>query len=351
MKILVIQQKMIGDVLTSSIICENLKKYYPESTIDYVINPHTFPVVENNPNIDNIIFFTPEYRNSKRALLSFLIGIKHQKYDIVIDAYSKLESILITLFSFSETKISYKKWYTQFLYNKTIERGKTRKYGFAIDDRLELLKTILPLDVKLQSTPKIYLLKDELKQGKLFLSKNNINAFDKIIMIGILGSSKNKTFPLAYMAEIINDIAASGIDVILFNYIPTQLKEAKELYDLCSEFTRKKIRFDVYAKSLRDFIVLLSYCKGFIGNEGGAVNMAKAIGIPTYSIFAPQISKDNWDLFSSENNISVHLKDFRPDLFVDNLVEKESLFLYKKFEPKFIKNSLNNFLKSFKSGY
>lgn len=348
MKILVIQQKMIGDVLTSSIICENLKKYFPESTIDYVINSHTLPVVENNPNIDNFILFSPKYRQSKLAFLSFLIEIKHQKYDIVIDAYGKLESMLISLFSFSKTKISYKKWYSQFLYSKTIERGKTRKYGFAIDDRLELLKTILPIDAKLLVAPKIYLLEEEINRGKLFLEENKITIADKIVMISVLGSSKEKTLPFPIMAEIINNMADSNIDVILFNYMPSQLTEVEKIYDLCSEFARKKIRFDVYAKSLRDFIVLLSFCEALIGNEGGTVNMAKAIGIPTYSIFAPQISKDNWDLFSSENNISVHLKDFRPDLYSDNLAEKKikkmSFSLYQKFKSAFIEESLNKFL-------
>jgi heptosyltransferase-2 len=348
MKILVIQQKMIGDVLTSSIICENLKKYFPESTVDYVINSHTLPVVKNNPTIDNFIFFSPEYRKNKRSFLLFLLDIKHQKYDIVIDAYGKLESLLMSLFSFSKTKISYKKWYTQFLYSKTIERGKIRKYGFAIDDRLELLKSILPIDANPIVTPRIYLLEEEIKKGKFFLEENKITVAEKIVMISILGSSENKTLPLPFMAEVINNIAESKIDIILFNYMPSQLKEAEELLHLCSEFARKKIRFDIYAKSLRDFIVLLSFCEALIGNEGGTVNMAKAIGIPTYSIFAPQISKDNWDLFSSENNISVHLKDFRPDLFADNLAEKKikkkSLLLYQKFEPDFIKKSLDKFL-------
>lgn len=348
MKILVIQQKMIGDVLTSSIICENLKKYFPESTIDYVINSHTLPVVKNNPSIDNFILFSPKYRQSKRAFLALLIEIKHQKYDIVIDAYGKLESMLMSFFSFSKTKISYKKWYTQFLYSKTIERGKIRKYGYAIDDRLELLKTILPIDSKLVVTPKIYLLEEEIKKGKIFLEENKITTAEKIVMMGILGSSENKTLPLPLMAEVLNNIAESKIDIILFNYMPSQLKEAEELLLLCSEFARKKIRFDIYAKSLRDFIVLLSFCEALIGNEGGTVNMAKAIGIPTYSIFAPQISKDNWDLFSSENNISVHLKDFRPDLFADNIEEKKrkkmSFSLYQKFKFTFIEESLNKFL-------
>ncbi|MFZ0598429.1 MAG: lipopolysaccharide heptosyltransferase family protein, partial [Flavobacterium sp.] len=36
MRILVIQQKRIGDVLTSTIICNNLKTKFPDAVIDYM---------------------------------------------------------------------------------------------------------------------------------------------------------------------------------------------------------------------------------------------------------------------------------------------------------------------------
>ena len=41
MKILVIQQKMIGDVLTSSILFESLRIKYPNSKLDYLVNSNT----------------------------------------------------------------------------------------------------------------------------------------------------------------------------------------------------------------------------------------------------------------------------------------------------------------------
>ena len=56
MKILIIQNKMIGDVLTSSILFEALKQKYPTSVLHFVINPATLPVLENNPFIDEFIY-------------------------------------------------------------------------------------------------------------------------------------------------------------------------------------------------------------------------------------------------------------------------------------------------------
>ena len=62
MKVLIIQHKRIGDVLVSTILCENVKKAFPNSTVDYLINSNTLPVLENNPYIDHkIVFDTAKY--------------------------------------------------------------------------------------------------------------------------------------------------------------------------------------------------------------------------------------------------------------------------------------------------
>ena len=110
MKVLIIQQKMIGDVLTSTILCENIKANIKESKVYYLINTQTKAVVENNPYIDEIVLFTPKYRKSKLAFYKFLKEIRKEKFDVVIDVYGKLESNLICLFSKAPIKISYKKW-------------------------------------------------------------------------------------------------------------------------------------------------------------------------------------------------------------------------------------------------
>ncbi len=53
-----------------------------------------------------------------------------------------------------------------------------------------------------------------------------------------------------------------------------------------------------------------------IGNEGGAVNMAKALDVPTFSIFTPSVRKETWQLFENEaKNASIHLKDLKPEIY------------------------------------
>src|SRR5690606_4834468 len=91
-----IQQKMIGDVLVSSIICQNLALEFPDAEIDYLVYDSTLPVLENNHYNYNIIPFTHKQRSSKLELIKFAFLIRKKKYDVVIDCYSKLESWIIT---------------------------------------------------------------------------------------------------------------------------------------------------------------------------------------------------------------------------------------------------------------
>ncbi len=118
------------------------------------------------------------------------------------------------------------------------------------------------------------------------------------------------------MAKII-DFTVEKLDAdILFNYIPSQLKEAQQLYDFCAEKTKMHIHFNLYAKGLRPFLGLLSQCDILIGNEGGSVNMAKALSVPTFSLFSPSVDKETWQIFENEKeNVSIHLKDLKPEIY------------------------------------
>ena len=81
MKVLVIQQKMIGDVLLSTLICKNLKIWNPHVTVDFVANQHTLDVLQNNPYIDNIIVFKDTFKKDKLGLTKILRHCRNEKYD------------------------------------------------------------------------------------------------------------------------------------------------------------------------------------------------------------------------------------------------------------------------------
>mgnify|MGYP006382150767 FL=1 len=350
MKILVIQQKMIGDVLASSILCNNLKLLYPDAQVDYLIYPFTTPVVENNPNIDTIILFKDEYRKSKKAFLNFLVGIRRAKYDIVIDAYGKLESKLVVGVSGAKTKIGFHKSYTSFVYTKTVREipQPLTNAGTALENRLHLLSSLNKDNISLDIKPHIYLTEKEIQNGKLLLEDNTIDFSKKIFMIGVLGSGNNKTYPFPFMAKVLDFIVAKTDATLLFNYMPSQKEDARAIFDLCQAETQQHIKINIIPGSIREFLSITHHCDALIGNEGGAVNMAKALDIPTFTIFSTWIKKEAWNSFENgTTNVSVHLKDFRLDLYGEKSpkeMKKEALLLYEQFTPDFVIPILDGYL-------
>jgi len=351
MKILVIQQKMIGDVLTSSILFSVLRKNYPDAELHYVINSHTLPVVEGNPDIDKFVLVTPEIDKNTLLFYKFLKKIRKEKYDVVVDVYGKWSSNLITLFSKSEYRISKYKWYSAFIYSHTFKENSTpvSVAGLAIENRLQLLKPIIKGHIE-PLRPKIYLTEREIAASKTLLENFNLDISKPIFMISVLGSSIDKTYPLEYMARLLDFIVKSYKADLLFNYMPRQKEAVKQLMQLCTEKTQKHIHFHIFGKNLREFIAITKHCKAVIGNEGGAINIAKALDKPTFAIFSPWINKNAWNMFEDKlTSDSIHLKDVKPELYLgkqNKLVKKEWKAYYEAFKPELITPGLRLFLKT-----
>lgn len=349
MKILIIQQKMIGDVLTSSILFEALREKYPNATLYFLINSHTYPVVENHPFIDEYIFYTKEIEASKIKFIRFLKQLRTVKYDVIIDVYGSTTTALICLMSKSKMKVAYHKNYTAFVYSHTIKRLKKPLHNssLAIENRLKLLE---PLGVEFKSyTPKIYLTDQEITNAKHFLTDAHINLDAHLFMIGVLGSSIEKTYPFKYMAALLDNIITHNPKAqLLFNYIPAQEEDARAILNLCHSKTKKNIFFNVFGSSLRDFLALTAHCHAFIGNEGGANNMAKALGIPTFTIFSPYLNKANW--FGNDESlkhVAIHLADYiivSENMRVEAKENPEPFYL--KLKPEYLKPQLIAFLNS-----
>lgn len=348
MKILVIQQKRIGDVLVSTIICNNLRAAYPNAQIDFLAYESTAAVLEGNPNIDCVILFEEKHRKDKFELLKLAFRIRKKKYDLIIDAYSKLESWILVLLSGAKRKISYEKPGRTFIYTDNVpiaEFPETNK-GLAIESRLSLLEP-LNLDIKLDPVPKLYLSQSEINEAKLLFKKHLVRTERKTILVSILGSEIEKTYPPKFMVEVVNYIAENFDVNILFNFFPSQLREAQDIYNQCTEKAKKNIYFDLLGSDLRSFIGIMNECDLIIGNDGGAINMAKALDKPSFIIFAPTLERKLWATFEDgKKHITVHINDYNEESknMSPTEIKKNSPQLYQAFKPDYFLGLMNGFI-------
>lgn len=349
MRILVIQHKMIGDVLTSSILCEALKIRYTHCEVHYLVNENTTAVLKNNPFIDRVITYTPVIAGSRKLQKKLRKELKAALYDVAIDVYSKLGSARLARATKAKIIIGYKKWYTKGFYTHLFRYHlkSNTVAGLAIENRLKMLQA-LDADFPAAIRPKIYLDSEEIATAKNILKEHKIIGDRPIFMMSVLGSSMDKTYPLHNLSVVLEYLVTITDAHLLFNYIPSQLDQVNQLLEYCSTKTRKRVCIDLYGKNLRDFIAITSQCDALIGNEGGAVNMAKALRVPTFAIFSPWIRKEAWALYENKQNHVVHLQDIEPEIYKKRSfksIKKELQRYYGKVTPSHINNSLTLFLK------
>lgn len=346
-KILIIQNKRIGDVLISSVIANNIKKIFPESRVDFMAYDFTTGVIENNPNIDRIIPINEKELKKIPNLIRMIRKVRKERYDIIFDPYSKLQSRLICYFSKAAYRIGNKRKHKKLplpFYSHPVNLldEKTQNCGKAIEDRVNLITSVFSLKEP-DFEPKITLTEEEKNYPKLKTYKY------PVIMLGILGSTPQKSMPYEYIAEIVDYIVSTRNVHILFNYAPHQKAEANKIYELCKQ--KEQIILDIYEDSIRGFIRLMYACDLMVANEGGIVHIAKALNKPTFTIFSPYVNKDHWASFEDgKKHTSIHLLEEKPNLFDTftfeerKKIEENPHDLYKQLTPEMIIPKLEKFL-------
>ena len=347
-KILIIQNKRIGDVLIASIIPNNLKKIYPQSHITFFCYGYAAPVLYNNPNVDEIITVSNSELKKFKKLVEISKQFRNANFDLIVDPYVKTQSQFISLFSGCKERIAFKKKVLPFSYTKQVPFLKKRvsDYGKAIDDRLNLLQSINS-ETNLDPYPKLFLTENEKEEGKNILDYHDVDASRPTIMLGVLGSNPTKSLPLSYVSKIIDELTKYDIN-ILFNYIPAQKPLVDEIYNGVKN--KDNIYPDVIGKDIREFIKIMNACDLLIANEGGTVHIAKALQKRTFTIYSPYVDKANWATFEdNDRHLSVHLKELKPELFVDKTgkdIKNTSETLYQEFTPELISPTMHVFIKN-----
>lgn len=311
-KILVVQLKQIGDVLLSSPICNTLKENYPDSQIDYIVYDYTVGVVENNPNIDNIIKITCKERESKLDFLKLLS--KLPKYDICINVQGKVEGLLITIFSRAKMKISWNKKGWRIFHTHPVDSDTKMEItgaGNTIDGRLSLLS---PLGInKYNRELKIWIKDKEKKDMREVMERAGLERNKPLISFGVTSRREMRIWPKERFAKLIDFLHKKyGVQAVLF-YAPNDEKYNFE-EDYCNEVkelvkNKEAVFTNLKTKSVRELIVLLSESDMYIGNDNGPRHFAQAVDTPSFAIFTTLNNKKSFCPHNNPRHKAVDIQD------------------------------------------
>lgn len=343
MKILIVRFKQIGDAVLSSVICNTLKKSFPEAEIDYVVYEHIAPLFKNHPYIDNIISITKEEQKNPFKYIAKVWKVTRKKYDIIIDIMSTPKSEFFTLFSLrSEYRIGREKKYRGFTYTHKISEPAHSK-----DKVDKFLKILAPLEEKYKilydNNYITYITENEKENMRKKMIKAGID-FSKPVFICAANSRRpEKIYSIKKMEEVINKVTEEFNSQVILFYSPGEKDFIKKIHKQLDN--NKNIFSNIETASIRELAALISNCDMFFGNEGGPRHIAQSLDIPSFAIFSPKSKKKEWLANASKKHQGVEPKDIYPDC--NSLSYRDC---YSLIQPDYIvskiKEIYNNFIKN-----
>ena len=100
MKIAIVKLSSLGDIVHAMVVLQFIKKHYPESVIDWVVEKKYKGILENNPHINQIHQVNLQKAKQTKSLYLFWKELrkicKFGKYDLVIDMQGLVKSALVS---------------------------------------------------------------------------------------------------------------------------------------------------------------------------------------------------------------------------------------------------------------
>ncbi|MCG3712707.1 lipopolysaccharide heptosyltransferase I [Aliarcobacter butzleri] len=277
-RIAIIKLSAMGDIIHAMVALQYIKKQYPNLKIDWFVESAFAGVLENNPDINEIIKLDlKSIKKDKKEIINQIKLIKKYKtnsYDLVIDAQGLIKSAIVSFF-LGKNRVGFSKNSTReklasFFYTKKVDIAYDKN---AIERNVKVLSQALNFEIT----------KDDILNKKPFLFYKNENEViyeylskDKKNVLFVIGASwPSKMYSKEKFAKIINNLDE--------NCLITWGNEAeKDIADFIANISKAKVLPKLDLNSLK---AIMSKVDLVIGNDTGPTHMAWALNIPSITLF------------------------------------------------------------------
>lgn len=309
-RILIIQTAFIGDLILTTPFIREVKKFYPDSQISIVVNKGTEEILQNDPNLTEIIpLDKKKAKSSYRYFGTFLKEIRSRKFDICFCPHFSYRSTLIAFFSGANKRIGYKQAGFSFLLHKKIDRPLREIHE--VDKLYSLLyenKSKYPIEKK----PSIYLTESSHLNVDSLIEHYDI-FIKKSIILSPSSVWETKKFPSPKFVELIHSILQKSEYTILLTGAKSDFDLCESIYTKIQEQYKHKV-FNLAGKfTLMEFACLISKAKAVITNDSSPTHFASAFNKPVLVLYGATVTSLGYSPLSDKQYISeIRGLDCRP---------------------------------------
>ena len=276
MKIAIVRLSALGDIVQSMIMLQFIKKSYPSSKVDWIVEERFKGILEDNPHISKIHTINlnkAKKQKSVNILFSELNKVRgFGVYDLVIDAQGLLKSAIVAKLLRSRKIVGF---------DKDSIRERLASYLYNQKTSIEYAEnTILRSIALISESLNINVTNNDIINKKSFLlSKSQFITPMEPFIIFIIGSTwESRNYPKEKFVEVAKALKINCL-VLWGN---EQEKEKAEWMTGESENIQVLPRL-----SLDDLKLVISKASLLIGNDTGPTHMAWGLNTPSITLFGP----------------------------------------------------------------
>ena len=293
-RILVTRMKFIGDVVLTTPIIRSVRNAFPDAYIAYMGEKKAVSLLEQNPNLDEIIAFD----FSKLAIIEqprVAWLLRRRNFDLAIDLFNNPRSALLTRSTGARVRIGAERKGRGKLYTVQVRDDGKPKSAIEFHNQFIQAVGIEPT----ASRTEIFVTEDEKREARIYLQWLDYENSPLDLTKPLVGIHPGATWPAKRwlperFAALADLIAAKLGAQILLTAGPNDDETTRAV--LTHSFTNIKVLRNL---PLRQLAAVLSHCSAYVANDNGTMHIAAALGVPTIGIFGPG-EENIWFPYSSD---------------------------------------------------
>ncbi|KIX12925.1 lipopolysaccharide heptosyltransferase II [Dethiosulfatarculus sandiegensis] len=284
-RILIVKLSALGDVVQSLPVAMAIKKHWPDSRLDWLVESPSVGLVQGHPAVDRVLI-SPRYLVGKgkngyiQVVSSFLRRLRRDRYDYVLDLQGLLKSAIFVSLARAEVKVGF-------------SGGKEPLAARALNHRLppydpdrpaleRYLDTLEPLHVPRPQKVEFGLAPQEADLARVRDLIGHVNG--PLVVLHPVAKWESKLWPEEHWAELAKILSQKGLRLITTGSAADRQVTSKiaEMADLGSGLVDLAGDTD-----LKHLAALMTLANTVVTTDTGVMHLAGAVGAKVTALFGP----------------------------------------------------------------
>lgn len=271
-RVLVIQQRRLGDVILSTGLLGDLRRAFPDALLDFLVGRPAAPLLEHHPDLDERIVLDEEHSHRQAW------GLRERGYDWVIDVQSSPRTAQMTRITGAPVRAGWDIGFWALAYtHKMPRRGRATEY--VLRERQRFLE-LLGVPITTPARPRLYLSAAERAAGEAALREAGVHGGAPIVGLLLTTSERSRDWKPERFAELARTLIAQGIAPVVLR-APGDAEAAQRFSAHAPAVPH------VHRVPLREFLGVIAGCALLVSGDTGPAHMAVALDVPTVTIYGP----------------------------------------------------------------